>query len=157
MNIFLINLLLAGLWVASTGAFTYGNALLGYGVGFLVLWWLRPLLGQTLYFRKVRLGLWFALLFFWEVIKSNLRVAWNVVFPWSGRRPGIVAVPLDARTDLEIAAVANLITLTPGSLCVEVSRDRRTLYVHSMFVDDPDAVRRAVKDRLERRILMLLR
>jgi multicomponent Na+:H+ antiporter subunit E len=68
-----------------------------------------------------------------------------------------VAVPLDAKTDLEIAVLANLITLTPGSLSVDVSDDRRTLYVHAMFVSDPDQVRTEIKRRFERWILALLR
>ncbi len=158
MIVFLVNLLLAGLWVASTGVFTYGNALLGFAVGFFVLWWLRPLLGKTTtYFRKLPLALWFGLLFLWEMLKSNVLVARDVLVPWARRKPGIVAVPLDARTDLEITALANLLTLTPGSLCVDVSSDRSTLYVHSMFVGDPERVRRHIKQRFEAWILLLLR
>ncbi len=77
--------------------------------------------------------------------------------PTRYRRPGIVAVPLDAETDLEIAFLANLITLTPGSLCVDISEDRRTMYIHAMFVDDPDSVRSEIKGRFERWVLVLLR
>jgi len=153
----LLNVLLMGLWLASTGEFTYANALLGFAVGFLVLWWLKPLFGATSYFGKLPLALWFGLLFLWEVWKSNLRVAWDVMTPRALRKPGIVAVPLDASTNLEITALANLITLTPGSMCIEVSPDRGVLYVHSMFVDDPEQVRRQIKQRFERWILALLR
>lgn len=157
MKVLLFNLTLMALWVASTGLFTYANSVLGFLVGFLVLWWLRPLLGSTAYFRKLPLGLWFSVLFLWEVFKSNLRVAWDVITPNRFRKPGIVAVPLDAKSDLEIAVLANLITLTPGSLCLDVSEDRRTLYVHAMFVDQPNQVRREIKQRFERWILALLR
>jgi multicomponent Na+:H+ antiporter subunit E len=145
------------LWIAATAVFTYGNALLGFVIGFLVLWWLRPLLGRTSYFRKLPLALWFSVLFLWEVLKANLRVAWDVVTPQKFRRLGIVAIPLDITTDTEIALLANLITLTPGSLCLDVSEDRRTLYVHEMFVDDPATVRRQIKQRFERWVLVLLR
>ena len=72
-------------------------------------------------------------------------------------RPGIVAVPLDARTDFEIMTLANLISLTPGTLSLDVSEDRRTLYVHAMFIDDPDALRREIKQGMERRVLEALR
>ncbi len=157
MKVFLLNLLLTALWIASTAVFTYGNALLGFAVGFLVLWWLRPLLGSTTFFRKLPLALWFSLLFLWEVLKANLRVAWDVVAPRKLRRLGVVAVPLDVTTDFEIALLANLLTLTPGSLCLDVSEDRRTLYVHEMFVDDPEKVRRQIKQRPERWILALFR
>ncbi len=157
MRALLLNVMLMILWVASTGVFTYGNSALGFLIGYVVLWWLRPLLGATAYFRKLPMALWFGLLFMWEVLQSNLRVAWDVITPRSFRQPGIVAVPLDAETDLQIAVLANLITLTPGSLCLDLSEDRRTLYVHAMFVSEPEQVRREIKQRLERWVVELLR
>jgi multicomponent Na+:H+ antiporter subunit E len=80
-----------------------------------------------------------------------------VVTPASRAHPGIVAVPLEARTDTEIAVLANLITMTPGSLAVDVADDRSVIFVHSMFAEDPDALVAFVKDDLERRVLELLR
>jgi multicomponent Na+:H+ antiporter subunit E len=73
--------------------------------------------------------------------------------------PGVVAIPLDARTDAEIAMLANLITLTPGSVTLDLSEDRRVLYVHAMYIDggDVEAYVRSVKEGLERRVLELLR
>lgn len=73
--------------------------------------------------------------------------------------PGVIAIPLDARTDVEITMLANLITLTPGSVSLDLSEDKRTLYVHAMYIDDADvdAYRRSVKEGLERRVLELLR
>lgn len=157
MSIFLLNVALMALWLAATGVFTYSNALLGFIVGLVSLWWLKPLLGPTSYFRKAPLLVWYTLLFLWEAFKSNLRVAWDVVTPQRLRRPGIVAIPLDARTDLEITILANMITLTPGSLTIDVSADRKTLYVHEMFAEDPDAVRKSIKRRFERWVLTILR
>ena len=61
------------------------------------------------------------------------------------------------RTDLEITLLANLITVTPGSFSLDVSDDRSVLYVHAMYVDDPEALRREIKDGFERRVLELLR
>ena len=95
--------------------------------------------------------------FVWELIVSSIRVAWDVLTPSAHRAPGIIAVPLSARTDAEIAWVANLITLTPGSLSLDVSSDRTILYVHTLFADDPEVARRALKDGFERRVLELLR
>lgn len=73
--------------------------------------------------------------------------------------PGVVAIPVDARTDVEITMLANLITLTPGSVSLDLSEDRRLLYVHAMYIDggDIEAYRRSVKEGLERRVLELLR
>jgi multicomponent Na+:H+ antiporter subunit E len=73
--------------------------------------------------------------------------------------PGVVAIPLDARTDAEIALLANLITLTPGSVTLDISEDRSVLYVHAMYIDggDVEAYRRSLKEGLERRVLELMR
>ena len=73
--------------------------------------------------------------------------------------PGVVAIPLDARTDAEITLLANLITLTPGSVSLDLSEDRRVLYVHAMYIDggDVEAYRRSIKEGLERRVLELMR
>jgi multicomponent Na+:H+ antiporter subunit E len=74
-------------------------------------------------------------------------------------RPGVIAIPLNARTDVEITLLANLITLTPGTLSLDVSADRSVLYIHVMYIDndDIDAVRRKIKEGFERRILEVLR
>ncbi|MBO9362721.1 MAG: Na+/H+ antiporter subunit E, partial [Thermoflexus sp.] len=69
-----------------------------------------------------------------------------------------VAIPLDARTDAEITLLANLITLTPGSLSIDVSADRKVLYVHIVEIGEhPDQFRRKIKERLERRLLEVMR
>ncbi len=157
MKVLMLNLFLMALWVASTGEFTYSNALLGFVIAFIALYWLRGMFRQTSYFQKVPLALKFAGIFAWEMLLANLRVAWEVVTPTALRRPGIVGVPLEARTDLEIAILANIVSLTPGSLSIDVSPDRKTLYVHTMFVDDPEEFRREIKENFESWIVALLR
>jgi multicomponent Na+:H+ antiporter subunit E len=78
-----------------------------------------------------------------------------VLGPHRRLKPALLAVPLDVRSDAEIAMLANLITLTPGTLSVDVAPDRSALYVHCLGVDDPDAMRREIKDGLERRVAEL--
>jgi len=63
-----------------------------------------------------------------------------------------VAVPLSVKSDLEIMVLTNLISLTPGTLSVDVSHCRSTLYIHAMDVDDPEDLRRDIKDGFERRV-----
>jgi multicomponent Na+:H+ antiporter subunit E len=72
-------------------------------------------------------------------------------------RPGVIAIPLDAQTDIEITVLANLISLTPGTLSLDVSADRQTLYIHTMYLDDPEAARRGIKRGFERRVLAVTR
>ena len=157
MNAFVWNILLALSWVVMTGAFSPINLAFGFGLGYLILYFAQRILGPANYFLKVRQVLGFAAFFVRELIVSNLRVTYDVITPGYHMRPAVVAVPLDARTDLEITLLANLITMTPGSFSLDVSDDRTVLYVHAMYVDDPEAFRREIKDGFERRVLELLR
>ncbi|MFW6336281.1 MAG: Na+/H+ antiporter subunit E [Phycisphaeraceae bacterium] len=144
-------------WVAMTGSTEPGNVALGLGVTYLALWWARPLLGPTRYFEQVPGALGLARVFAWALLKSNLRVARDVIAIRPKRRTGIVAVPLDAESNVEITLPASLVTLTPGTLSLDVSTDRKVLYVHAMFIDDADEVRRSIKENFEQRILKLTR
>jgi len=95
--------------------------------------------------------------FFWrELVRSSLQVAYDVVTPEDKREPAIVSVPLDIRSDLGIALLANIITLTPGTLALGLSSDRRELLVHAMFAPDDESLRRDIKGGFERRIMELL-
>lgn len=95
----------------------------------------------------------FAVFFARELLLANLRVAWLILRPRRRLRPAIVAVPLDVRSDLAIQLLATTITLTPGTLSLDVASDRRTLYVHVIDVGaDVDGFVRDLKATFERRI-----
>jgi multicomponent Na+:H+ antiporter subunit E len=159
MKTFLWNLLLALTWTVATGQFTITNLTVGIGLGYLILFLAQPALGSSTYFAKVPQVLSFVLFYLWQLFLANLRVAYDVATPTHYMRPGLIAVPLDAQTDAEITLLANLISLTPGTLSVDLSADRRVLYVHVMYIDhdDVEAARRQIKDGLERRVLEVLR
>ncbi|MBM3135300.1 MAG: Na+/H+ antiporter subunit E [Chloroflexi bacterium] len=155
---FLLNLLLALAWVALTGQFTPVNFVIGFALAYLLLWLAQRTAEPAPYFGKARQALGFALFFLWQMIKANLQVAYSVLTPRYRMRPGVIAIPLDVQTDAEITLLANLITLTPGTLSLDVSADRRVLYVHSMVLgDDVERFRREVKEGFERRVLEVLR
>lgn len=154
---FVINLFLAVVWTGLTGDFTIANFLVGFLLGALAIRIVTPVTGARHYAVK----LWYAVelvgYFLGQLLIANLRVAHDVLTPTHHMSPGVVAVPLDARTDLEITLLANLITLTPGSLSLDVSDDRSVLYLHVMHLDDIDAYRRQIKQGFEARIMRLLR
>jgi multicomponent Na+:H+ antiporter subunit E len=151
------NMLLALAWAALAGDFTPQTLVAGFVLGFVILLAMRGTLGSVLYARKIVQVLGLLLFFVRELIVANLRVAYDVLTPGYQLRPGVVAVPLDARTDLEITLLANLITLTPGTLSLDVAKDRGELYVHAMYIDDVERVRRQIKEGFERRVLEVLR
>ncbi len=72
-----------------------------------------------------------------EVLLSNLRMAYDVLTPPLHMHSQIVHLDLPPdMTDIQIAVLANAITMTPGTLSVDVSGDNRKLYIHAMYVDD---------------------
>jgi multicomponent Na+:H+ antiporter subunit E len=157
VTLFVLNILLAIAWTALTGRFTPINLILGFVLGYAALWLTQRSEERTHYFGRVRRIIGFLFFFMWEVIKANLRVAYDVLSPKQKITPGIIAVPLEAKTDVEITILANLITLTPGTLSLDVSTDRRVLYIHAMYIKDVEQFRREIKEGLERRLLEVLR
>jgi multicomponent Na+:H+ antiporter subunit E len=154
---FLFNILLALAWIALTGQFTLANFIFGFGLSYLLLWLVRRAGNASSYFAKVYQVISFALFFFRELIAANVRVAYDIVTPTHYMRPGVVAIPLDIKTDAEITLLANLITLTPGTLSLDVSPDRGTLYVHAMHLKDVESFREEIKTGYERRVMEVLR
>ena len=158
MSFFLWNILLAVNWALLSGQFNLENLVAGFVIGFRLLWILRQSFGQTDYFPKVHNAIAFSLNFMRELLLSNLSVARTVLFePRDKINPAFLAIPLEAKTDAEIAVLANLITLTPGTLSLDVSTDRSVLYIHTLDVEDVDALRDEIKSSLERGLLEVMR
>lgn len=157
MNLFLVNIFLALGFSAVLGQINLSGFIAGFVVGYLALWLSKPLYGDTRYFERLPKVLGLITYFGKELLISNLKVLWDVITPRHISRPGIIALPLDARTDAEIMLVANLISLTPGTLSLDLSEDRRLLYIHVMFLDDIDQTRRQIKQGLEKRVLEVMR
>lgn len=154
----LANILLAVAWAALQGEFSLSNLLIGYGISYVVMAALAR--GGVLpgaYRKKVRAVVSLAAFLFKAFIVANIRMAIDVVRPRRHLNPGIVRVPLDARDDYEILMLSTLINLTPGTIALDVSSDRKALYLHVMHISTPEAVRAEIKDSFERRVLEIMR
>jgi multicomponent Na+:H+ antiporter subunit E len=157
MSLFILNVVFAVVFTALLGSGRISIFLLGFGLGYAALWLSKPLYPDTRYFTKLPRTINLAVFFLKELVVSNLRVLWDVITPGHINRPGIIGVPLSASTNLEIFILANLISLTPGTLSIDLSEDRKTLFVHVMFLDDVETARAEIKSGLERRILEVTR
>ncbi|MFK0163635.1 Na+/H+ antiporter subunit E [Rhizobium sp. NPDC090279] len=157
MILFIFNLLLAIVWVAITGSTSFINLVFGFILAAIALAIVRSSYGGVLYLSRVRRILVLLLVFVCELAKSVWAVAVAVMSPRMDVKPGIFAFPLTVDRDFEITLLANLITLTPGTLSVDVSDDRKTLYVHALDCSDPEAIRRSIADGFERRIMEAFR
>lgn len=111
--------------------------------------------------RRVADAVLFLLVFLRELVVANAVVAWEVLTPGRGLRPGVARVPLAARTPGELTLLADALALTPGTLPLEVREpgprgEPAVIYVHGLHVADADEFRRRVQ-RLERRLLDAMR
>ncbi|WP_209328976.1 Na+/H+ antiporter subunit E [Lunatimonas salinarum] len=154
---FLSNLLLSFIWLAVTGSFTFQNFVFGFLLSFVIMWLISANRREESYFKRGPKVVGFIFFFLYELIKANIQVAYEVITPSHLMSPGIIKIPLTAKTDLEITLLANLITLTPGTLSLDVSDDRKVLYVHAMHVKDRDKFIDDIKNGFERRLLEILR
>ncbi|WP_420564777.1 Na+/H+ antiporter subunit E [Thalassobaculum sp.] len=155
MRIVFLALVLAFAWAALMGQVDLATLALGFGLGLLSLWIVAPLFGPAgrRDLRRLPAAVRLVVLFLYELVVSGFRVAWDVVTPGTKATPGIVEVPLDVRSGHEITLLANLISLTPGTLSLDVSEDRSILYVHSMYTDDPEALVADIKSSFESLII----
>lgn len=153
--LFLVNLLLAFVWTSFVPLFGLADYLIGFGVGFLALaLYKRPYIRRTydlLYFLGYTL---------WQIVLSNVMLAKVILQPRPAINPGIVAVPLTASSTLEITTLASVISLTPGTISVDLGhneRGERLLYVHILTTGDPTTFPTEVKETFERLLLNVTR
>jgi multicomponent Na+:H+ antiporter subunit E len=151
------SILLALVWAAITGSFSPANIVFGFALGAVALSIIREQAGSNPYFMRPLGVMSLAILFIRELIVSAWRVARLVMSPRMDLKPGIFAYPLKVDRDFEITLLANLITLTPGTLSVDVSEDRRVLFVHAIDCADAAATIREIEQGFERKILEAFR
>jgi multicomponent K+:H+ antiporter subunit E len=127
----------------------------GHIVLALLLAWLLPLLTARLGGRRLRLGaplvaLRLAVVVAFDVVMSNIEVARLILGRKSRIRSCFVHLPCILDDPEAVAALAGIITMTPGTLSVEISADRRIITIHSLHAPDPDAIVASIKARYER-------
>lgn len=140
-------------WLLLTDSLGVGAALMG-----LLLGTLLPPFAARLDREFARIGslrpipkmLWVAC---WDILRSNVRVALQVLGPESAIHPGFIWVPLDIANIHGIAALTSMITLTPGTVSAALSDDRRYLLVHVLHLEDPQALIAEIKSRYEKPLM----
>jgi multicomponent Na+:H+ antiporter subunit E len=99
-------------------------------------------------------AVWLVVMFCHDLVVSSVAVARAVLSPRDITAPRFVVAPIKARSDLGVSLVANYITLTPGTLTVDVSADRSALLIHDLLAGDSGAgTRRGISDEIEPRVL----
>jgi multicomponent Na+:H+ antiporter subunit E len=157
MIYFVLNLLFAGAWVLVNNAYGITDFAIGFLLGLGCLWLTRPFGQDKSYFRRLKASVVLVVYFHYEMTISVLRVAWEVLTPTPKSIPDIVHIPLDAKTDVEITLLANMVSLTPGTLSLDITEEKSHLIVHAMFAQDHDAVISGIKNGLEKKLLEVTR
>jgi len=154
MNFAALTIVLTVLWAALTGSFAGPNLLLGAILAFGASSLLRHRIGGPRGLRKIWPIVALAGMFVYELLSSAISVALLVLSPnlKARLRPAIIAVPLTVKSDVEITLLANLITLTPGTLSIDVSDDKSVLYVHVLLLKDRASLLASIASGFERRI-----
>ena len=137
--VFIISFLV---WVAITSITDLQEVIAGLIVAFLVTmisgkFFITSKSGGQ-FLRRFLYGLLYMVKFFWEMTKANVHVAYIVISPMLPIKPGIVKIRTDLTKDSAITVLTNSITLTPGTLTVDVNPDKRELYIHWIDVESKD-------------------
>ena len=148
-----LTVVIAALWVILVEDFSLRHLLLGLMYG-----WLIPLFTSRFLPVRPRVRSWgtllrFVPLFLWDIVVANLTVARIILDPTRQPRSAWVVIPLTTRNPFTISTLANVITLTPGTVSAEIGPRRRTLLVHALDTADPDEEARIIKERYERPLM----
>lgn len=135
------------------GDFASTDFVIGFIVGFIALTLTQPYQNSSGYVKRFTSSITLCFTFIYQLIIGSFAVVWDVITPTHLSDPKIIHVPLDVQSDFQIMLLANLISLTPGSLTLDVSEDKSYLVVHAMFGKDEDAIISDIKNSFERLVI----
>lgn len=148
----MINFFIAFLWMFLTVSFNASTFIVGFLLGALMLWITKGFFPGRFYMHRVWAVIYLIGLFFKELISANIQVLFLIVQPKMPIKPAIFALPIVLEKDWEITLLSSLITLTPGTLVIDVSEDSKTLYIHALNYGDADEAIDSIKNTFEKAI-----
>ncbi|MDI3535429.1 MAG: multicomponent Na+:H+ antiporter subunit [Thermosediminibacterales bacterium] len=156
---FIVNVLIAFVWMLLHEKLALIHFVFGYVLGAVVItvFQRKNSYYSNLYLYKLWVLICLTGIFIKELIIANFIVAWQAIKPELSIKPGIIALPLNVKKDWQITLLAGMITLTPGTLSVDVSEDKNYLFVHFLDIQDPEKHKKAIKETFEKRILEVSR
>lgn len=153
----IINIVIAILWMFLSEIYTVTSFISGYLLGILLLFVLRRFIPGRFYIVTVyKIGK-LILIFIRELISSNISIVKLVYKRHPAYEPGIFELPIELKSDWEITLLANLISLTPGTLSMAVADDQSKIYVHAMDINEVEAAIKDIKNTFEKAIMEVTR
>lgn len=149
----ILSVILLVLWLMLSQDVTAGSLIMGAVLAVAIPWYTSDFWPERPRIRSWGTLIKFMPVFLWDVLVANLRVAWLIVNVAHTLRPRWLVIPLDVQNPHGITTLANVISLTPGTVSAEVGADRKTLLVHALDVADPEEEIATIKQRYERPIM----
>lgn len=145
----LLTLSLALVWMLLSNEMSAASLFMG-----LLLGWLIPLFSvrfwpEPVVIRRPLTLLRFIATVLYDILLANFIVAALIVRGPRRLSPAFVRVPLELKSELAISLLSNTICLTPGTVSAELAADQRSLLVHALNTDDPQALVNTIKQRYE--------
>lgn len=153
----LLNALIALTWMFLSVSFKPTTFIVGYLIGLLMLFMLRKSFSSRFYMDRLWAVVKLTSLFLKELVMSNFSVLKLIIQPTMPIRPAIFAMPTVLEQDWEITLLSSLITLTPGTVVIDISDDNKTLYIHSLDFEDIDEAIDSIRNTFEKAILEVSR
>lgn len=158
MKTLIFELVAAVIWITLTGNDSFFNFLCGFILSDAVLWFISRGTKHSSFLQRTFPYLAFFMYFLKEYYLSNVKIIREIWTPGHTFNPGIIAVPLrQGMSDLQIVCLANMITLTPGTFTMEVTPDRKYLYVHHMYIGTVQEAVDEIKDGFEKEVVETLK
>ncbi|RSL31558.1 Na+/H+ antiporter subunit E [Salibacterium salarium] len=148
----LINLVMAVIWMFMNDAWTFASFISGYAIGLVIVYFLRAFFPHRFYFLGIMATIKLLFIFLRELVLSTVEVVGQILRPKLNITPGIFAMDIELEKNWEITVLSCLITLTPGTLVVDVSPDNKTLYIHAMDLPDVEKAKKDIKNTFEKAI-----
>lgn len=156
---FILNLFIATLWflLKDDPNASFSTFVTGFLIGIFILYAMYRFFGTKFYLRRVLKVFKLILIFIHELLLSSFSVVKQVLMPKINITPGIFTYKTELQGDWEITVLALLLTLTPGSVVMEISEEGDTFYIHAMDIEESkEAVIRSI-GKFEQAILEVSR
>lgn len=148
-----VNLIISFMWMFLSESYTFITFIFGYILGALLLLLLNRFFPSRYYLAPIYKIIVLILIFIRELILSNIEIVKLVYKRKPDFEPGIFAMPIEVKKNWEITLLANLITLTPGTLSVALSDDQSQIFIHAMHIDEIDESINDIKNTFEKAIM----
>lgn len=153
----LLNLAIALTWTFFQNDWSLPQFIIGYLIGIVLLGVFQYFWPYKFYLRKIGAILYLILLFLKELLISSFTVMGQIIRPKLDIQPVVFAYSTELESDWEVTVLSCLICLTPGTITLDVSHDKRVLYIHAMDVKDEASLSLQIKESFEKAIMEVTR